>query len=147
MALGIATTTACPGGDTSSDFEGTWTYNSGSSLTVTCPTGTGSDTADITGNEEFRPGTDTDFVVISSAGCNIKFNASGTHADAIPGQSCSSVSGGVTTTMTFNNASYVMDVKSMTLSFSAAGTVKLMGPGGEATCTVSASATLHKVSN
>ncbi len=50
---------------------------------------------------------------------------------------------GVTTTMTFNTGTYTLqrDV----LSFSAAGTVGLMA-GGEVTCTVAVSATLHKVS-
>jgi hypothetical protein len=141
LTIGLLSIAACPGNE-ATRFEGTWTYNAGSSLTITCPDGT--DTANITGNEDFRPGTDSDLVVISSTGCNIKVNASGNHADAIPGQSCSTLLNGVTTTITFNTGTYVF--QSEVLSFSAAGTVGVMGPGGEVTCTVAASATLHKVS-
>ena len=125
------------------DFTGTWTYNAGASGTISCSTG--NDTLNFTGNEEFRDGTDSDFVVVSSNGCNIKVNVTGNRADAVPGQSCASTSGGVTTTITFNSLSYTADKD--VLSFAAAGTINLMGPNGEATCTLSGSATLHKVSN
>jgi hypothetical protein len=141
LILGLSSVAACPGNE-ATRFEGTWTYNPGSSATVTCPTGNG--TADATGNEEFRPGTDTDLVVISSDGCNIKLDANGNHADAIPGQSCSALQDGVTRVTTFNNATYTF--QSDVLGFSAAGTIGLMGPGGEVTCTFTSSATLHKVS-
>jgi hypothetical protein len=142
LTLGLVSVASCTGSG-STDFEGTWTYNPGSSATVTCPTGT--NTLDAGGNEDVRPGTDSDLVVISSDGCNIKFNATGNRADAIPGQSCTSLQSGVTTTTTFNNASYTM--QDDVLSFTAAGTIRLMGPGGEVTCTMAASATLRKVSN
>lgn len=126
----------------STDFAGTWTYNTGASGTISCPTG--NDTLDLGGNEEFRPGTDSDLVVISSNGCNIKMNINGNHADAIPGQSCSTTQDGVTATITYNSMTYASE--SDVLSFNAAGTINLMGPGGEATCTIAASATLHQVS-
>ena len=136
----LASVAACT--DTT-NFVGTWTYNMGSSGQVTCPGSTG--TITVGGNEEFREGTDTDLVVISSDGCNLKLDANGDRADAVPGQSCTSTSGGITTTITYNSLSYMMQDKVM--SFSAAGTVRQMGPSGEVTCTLSASATLHKVSN
>ena len=138
----VASLAAC-GSSGGTDFTGTWTYNTGASGTISCPSG--NDTLDFTGNEEFRDGTDSDFVVVSSNGCNLKVNVDGNRADAIPGQSCATTSGGVTTTITFNSLSYTADHD--TLAFAAAGTINLMGPGGEATCTLSASATLHKVSN
>lgn len=132
---------ACSSND-STEFAGTWTYNPGASGTITCQTG--NDTLNLGGNEEFRPGTDSDLVVISSDGCNIKMNINGNHADAIPGQSCATTQNGVTGTITFNSMTYTSE--SNVLSFSAAGTINLMGPGGEATCTIAASATLHQVS-
>src|SRR4051794_4443515 len=61
------------------NFVGTWTYNMGSSGQVTCPGQTG--TITVGGNEEFREGTDTDLVVISSDGCNLKLDANGDRAD------------------------------------------------------------------
>jgi hypothetical protein len=83
--------------------------------------------------------------VLSSDGCNLKYNTTGKRADAVPGQSCSTLKNGVTQTLTFNNASYTM--QDTALSFIAAGTARVMGPGGEVTCTLTASATLNKVSN
>lgn len=142
LILGLLSATSCTGND-ASGFEGTWTYNPGSSGNITCPTG--NSTLTVGGNEEFREGTESDLVMISSDGCNLKLNASGKRADVIPGQSCSVLQGGVTGTITFNSASYT--VQSDVLSFTASGTVGVMGPGGEVTCTLSASATLHKVSN
>jgi hypothetical protein len=137
----IVAVAACAGSD-STEFTGTWTYNTGASGTISCPTG--NNTLNLGGNEEFRPGTDSDLVVISSDGCNIKMNINGNHADAIPGQSCSTTQSGVTGTITFNSMTYTSE--SDVLSFNAAGTINLMGPGGEATCTLAASATLHQVS-
>jgi hypothetical protein len=142
LILGVFSVSACPGSSDGSRFEGTWTYNSGSSAMATCPTG--SVTLDATGNEEFREGTDSDLVVISSDGCNIKLNASGNHADAVPGQTCTTLKDAVTTATTFNSVTFT--ITGDVLGYSAAGTIGFMGPGGEVTCTFAASATLHKVS-
>lgn len=142
LLLGLlASTASCT--DDPSAFAGTWTYNPGSAGTVVCATGT--NTLDIGGNAEFRPGTDTDLVVIDDQGCNIKLNATGNHADAVPGQSCTTTQDGLNLVITFNNGSYT--ASNGLLSFSAAGTVNVTGPAGTATCTMSFSATLHKVSN
>lgn len=144
IAMVFGLSLAACGGDGGTDFEGTWTYNPGSSGTISCSTG--NDTLDLGGNEEFRGGTDSDLVVVSSTGCNIKLNINGNRADAVPGQSCSAVQDGVTRTMTFNSATYTADDNDM-LSFAAQGTIRLMGPGGEATCTMALSGTLVKTSN
>jgi len=139
----VAFMTACTGGDDVGIFEGTWTYNAGASGVVTCPGSTA--TIDAGGNEDIRPGTDTDLVVISSNGCNIKFYVTGNRADAIPGQQCSQLADGRTTVATFNNASYT--IQSGLLSFSGAGTIQAMDSTGQVTCTLALSGTLHKVAN
>jgi hypothetical protein len=139
----VAFMTACTGGEDVAIFEGTWTYNAGASGVVTCPGSTG--TIDAGGNEDIRPGTDTDLVVISSDGCNIKFDVTANRADAIPGQQCSKLVDGTTTIATFNNASYT--IQSGLLSFTGAGTIQVQDSTGEVTCTLAMSGTLHKVAN
>lgn len=134
---------ACTSEGDFSEFIGTWTYNSGSSGVMTCPGSTA--TFNVGGNEEIRDGTESDVVVISSNGCNLKFNGAAGRIDAIPGQTCSSLIDGVTTSVTFNSASY--NVSSGILALSGAGTARFTGPGGEVTCTLQVSGTLHKVAN
>lgn len=140
IAIGLTTLTGCPLDDPG--FSGTWTYNMGSSVTITCPGR--SSTAALAGNEEFRDGTDSDLVLVSRNGCNLKIDLSGDRADVVPGQSCVEIENGVTETTTFNTASYTL--QGDMLSFNLAGTVRLLGPGGDVTCTFSGSATLRKVS-
>ena len=132
-------------GPTAASFKGLWTYSSGASSTTCTVNGRpAASTGEPKGNEVLSGGTDSDLVLVDASGCNLKFNLAGNQATAIPGQTCTSTSGNVTTyikvitytlTLSADRASYA---EAANLSFTESG------PGGVAECVFNSNAQLNK---
>ena len=116
---------SCGGGDSLNDFAGTWTPSPGAMLSGTCSNGNPY-TVMLTTAEVYAKGVDAD-ITSTSGGCTLRFDVNGKQASARAGQSCTSMSNGITTVLTVQTTTLTLGSDSKTMTESAMGTVVLSG--------------------
>ncbi|MBS2029764.1 MAG: hypothetical protein JST54_17825 [Deltaproteobacteria bacterium] len=129
-------------------FEGTWSYTD-STTVVSCP-GYAPLTSIGKGNDTIVEGTDSDIVLTSNDGCNLKFNVANGVATIVPGQSCASSQqdqngNTINLTASFTTFTISLGADSRTLTEQATGTYVIAEGAQSVTCSLSSSESASKV--
>jgi len=120
----------------------------GAALTLSCSNGN-TITSLVTSAEAYAKGVDADLAStssFSSGSCTIRYDVNGKTATARVGQSCTSMSNGLTIVITIQTATLTLGSDSKMMTESVSGTAVVSG-SASGTCTVGATYTLNKVSN
>lgn len=130
------------------EFEGTWSCDN-ATLILNCP-GHAPITQTAKGDDTIVEGTDSDVVLTSSEGCNLKFNVANGTATIVPGQTCTSTqqtSDGNTLQLTesFNNYTMTLGKDAKSYTMQATGTVLISEGTQSVTCTVTGSEAATKI--
>jgi hypothetical protein len=135
---------ACGSGDKLNDFVGTWMPSPGAALTGSCSDGSQLNEM-LTGTVTFAKGVDADLTLTADS-CTLRFDVDGSKATARSGQSCTTMSNGVTLVLTIQQSTLTLGSDSKSLTRSEMGTIQLTG-AVTGTCTAAATYMLSKISN